>query len=330
MIRRRLRSWFENRLPRSDSWTLNQRNLYILPTAAGWGCGLTLVVMLLAAINYQLNLGFALTFLLGGAALVSLHQTHGNLRRLTLRLRPPAPVFAGEAATLELVLDNPGGTRHGVALGLLDAPPDSLAFCDVPAQGSATVQLRVPAPQRGRQRLPTLRVQTHFPLGLFRAWTVWRPAAELLVYPAPEPAPPPLPAPPGGGEADRTPRPGQGGEFDGVRSYRRGDAMRQVVWKKLARAGELVSRDLAGHSAHDLLLDAGAAALSDPEARLSRLCAWVLAADRQGLGYALQLSGAVLPAASGEAQRRAALQWLALWPDLPRGDAPAPSGDAAA
>ncbi|OYU72246.1 MAG: DUF58 domain-containing protein, partial [Burkholderiales bacterium PBB5] len=81
MIRRRLRSWFENRLPRSDSWTLNQRNLYILPTAAGWGCGLTLVVMLLAAINYQLNLGFALTFLLGGAALVSLHQTHGNLRR---------------------------------------------------------------------------------------------------------------------------------------------------------------------------------------------------------------------------------------------------------
>mgnify|MGYP000753563453 CR=1 FL=1 len=39
MIRQRIRRWFENRLPRSDSWTLTQRNLYILPTRAGWGFG---------------------------------------------------------------------------------------------------------------------------------------------------------------------------------------------------------------------------------------------------------------------------------------------------
>jgi hypothetical protein len=47
--------------------------------------------MLLAAINYQLNLGYALTFLLAGAGLVSMHVTHGNLRGLTLHLRPTAP-----------------------------------------------------------------------------------------------------------------------------------------------------------------------------------------------------------------------------------------------
>ena len=34
-----------------------------------------------------------------------------------------------------------------------------------------------------------------------------------------------------------------GGELDGVRPWRRGDTMRQVVWKKVARTGELVTRD---------------------------------------------------------------------------------------
>ena len=49
------------------------------------------------------------------------------------------------------------------------------------------------------------------------------------------------------------------------------------------------------------------------EARLSRLTAWVLAADRLGHGYALRLPGTALPAASGDGQRRAALTALALW-----------------
>jgi uncharacterized protein (DUF58 family) len=43
------------------------------------------------------------------------------------------------------------------------------------------------------------------------------------------------------------------------------------------------------------------------------LAAWVLAAERLGQGFALRLPGLDLPPASGEAQRRAALEALALW-----------------
>lgn len=313
MIKRRLRNWFENRLPRSDSWTLTQRNLYILPTLAGWSFGVTLLVMLLASINYQLNLGYALTFLLGGAALVSMHQTHGNLRRLVLRVKAPAPVFAGEAATLEVMVDNPGGERHGVGLGLYEAHRQGMAFCDVPAQGSTLLRLRFTPTARGRHGLPTLLVETHFPLGLFRAWTVWRPAAQALVYPAPELPAQPLPPgqPSGGGELQA--RSGAGGEFEGVRAYRRGDPLRQIVWKKVARTGELVSRDTSASAAQTLVLDYAAAGAEGIEARLSRLAAWVLAAERLGQGYGLKLPGRELPSGSGEAQRRDALEALALW-----------------
>ena len=312
MIRRRFRAWFENRLPRDDSCTLTQRNLYILPTKAGWGFGLTLAVMLLASINYQLNLGFALTFLLSGAALVSMHQTHANLRRLVLRIKAPAPVFAGEPATLEVVLDNPGRERHGVGLGLYEARRHGMAFCDLPAQGSASVRLRFQPMTRGRHALPSLLVETHFPLGLFRAWTVWRPAAQALVYPAPEVPAPPLPPGQPSGAGAQPARSGAGGEFEGVRAYRRGDPLRQVVWKKVARSGELVSRDSSASASQTLLLDYALAGAGPLEARLSRLAAWVLAAERLGQGFGLKLPGALLVSGGGETQRRAALEALAL------------------
>ena len=313
MIGRHIRRWFENRLPRSDRWALNQGNLYILPTKAGWCFCITLLVMLLASINYQLNLGYGLTFLLGGSALAAIYQTHANLRRLVLHIKPPAPVFAGQPATLEIVLDNPGAERHGVGLGLYAARHQGLAFCDVPAGGSTLARLRYTASQRGRQALPTLRVETHFPLGLFRVWTVWRPAALALVYPAPEQPAPPLPAPLPGGDGPQQARQGSGAEFEGVRAYRRGDSLRQVVWKKAARTGELVSRDTSSTAARALLLDYAGAGGPAAEARLSRLTAWVLAAEQRGLGYGLQLPGLRLAPAGGELQQRAALSALALW-----------------
>ena len=41
-LRRRLRAWFESRLPRTDTWTLTQRNVYIVPTRAGFMFALVL------------------------------------------------------------------------------------------------------------------------------------------------------------------------------------------------------------------------------------------------------------------------------------------------
>ncbi|WP_284617436.1 DUF58 domain-containing protein [Aquabacterium humicola] len=309
----RLRTYLENRLPRSDSWTLGQGNIYILPTRAGWAYALTLIVMLLASINYQLNLGFALTFLLGGAGLVGMVQTHANLRGLTLRVKSPQPVFAGERAQLEVVLSNPGRERNGLGLGIYRAGAQGMAWVDVPMQGSGSARLAFVPSTRGLHELPTLMAETHFPLGLFRAWTVWRPAGQVLVYPRPEHPAHALPssqAAPGGPPQAQV---RSGGEFDGVRAYRRGDTLRQVVWKKTAKSGEMVSRDTSASASRELWLDYQLATLPESEARLSRLAAWVLAAEQRGTSFGLRLPGQELACASGEVQRRAALEALALW-----------------
>lgn len=327
MIGERVRRYFENRLPRSDSWTLGQGNIYILPTRAGWAFAATLLVMLLASINYQLNLGYALTFLLAGAGLIAMQQTHANLRRLTLRVKSPQPVFAGERAVLEVVLDNPTQARPGLGLGIYRAGHRAMAWVDAPAQGSGSAHLAFVPPHRGLHSLPTLLAETHFPLGLFRAWTVWRPATQVLVYPRPEQPAVALPAaqPVPGGTLQALVR--SGGEFDGVRAYRRGDALRQVVWKKSVKSGEMVSRDTSSSASRELWLDYQAAALPEPEARLSRLAAWVLAAEHLGARFGMRLPGAELASGSGEPQRRAALEALALWQAGPTG--PARPGEAA-
>ncbi len=313
MILDRLRLYLETRLPRSDSWLLNQSTIFILPTRAGWAFAVTLLVMLLTSINYQLNLGYGLTFLLCGAALVAMQQTHANLRGLTLRVRSPQPVFAGEPAAIDIVIDNPGQERLGVGLGVYRAGHKGMAWIDAPAQGSASARLSFVPGQRGRHILPTIMAETNFPLGLFRAWTVWRPAATALVYPQPEQPPQPLPPlqpTPGGAAAARQ---GSGSEFEGVRAYRRGDPLRLVVWKKLARNNELISRDSSTSANQELWLDLQPSAALDLESQLSRLAAWVLAADRQGLNYGLRMPGLELPCAAGEAQRRNVLQTLACW-----------------
>jgi uncharacterized protein (DUF58 family) len=316
--RRRIRRWWVARHPRTDTWTLTQRNIYIVPTPAGFVFAAVLLVMLLAAINYQLNLGYVLTFLLAGAGFVSMHLTHNTLRGLTLHLKPPQPGFTGEALALEVVLTSPTRLQHGVGIGFEDGDDPKLArshdvFVDVPAGGQAIAHLSLVPAHRGLHDVPTLRAETRYPFGLFRAWTVWRPVAKLLAWPAPERPVAPLPAAPAAAGDAAQRRASDSGEFEGVRAYRRGDALKHVVWKKAARTGELVSREASSALQQELWLDWQHAQLSSTESRLSRLAAWVLAAESAGVAHGLRLPGVEIAPASGSAQQRRSLDALALW-----------------
>ena len=309
--RQRLRRWFESRLPLSDTITLTQRNVYILPSRPGLMLAATLTVLLVASINYQLNLGYLLTFLLAGSAAVGMHVCHGTLRGLRMHLLPPEPTFARSTTTLEIHLTNERRTpRRSIALSVADT--GHWTWSDVPAQGEARVTVTFQPGERGRHRVPALTAETRYPLGAFRVWTVWRPAASVVVYPVPEPRAPALPpGEPRAGGAQATSIQ-HTGEFDGVRAYRRGDPRKLVLWKKLAKADELISRDGQQAQRHELWLDYEQAGLPGKEARLSRLCAWVLAADRLGIDYGLRLPGLAYKPASGAAHRLACLEALAL------------------
>ncbi len=320
-LRGRWKTWWDARHARTDHLVLTQRNVYILPTRAGFMFAITLLTLLLASINYQLNLGYVLTFLLAGSAVVSMHITHGSLRGLHLHLKPITPTFAGQNAPLEVVLQNNGPPRYGLGLKLQAAADTTLVWVDVPAQGQTTAHLGWMTESRGLHATPNLTIETRFPLGLFRAWSVWRPAARVLVYPRAEHPCPPLPTSQSVSVATGGARSSGGSELEGVRAYRRGDALKLVVWKKAAQAqasgGDLVMRDTASTASQELLLEWQHTGISGTEERLSRLVAWVLAAEstpNTSTRYGLTAQGIHLPPDSGPGHRDACLRALALHP----------------
>ena len=329
----RFDAWALARHPAGGSTRLTHRNVYILPTRTGWFFALLLLVLLVLSINYQLNLGYLLTFLLAGSAMMAMHVTHNNLRGLQLTARPPEGLLhQGQSARLGLLLQGGARDRWGLALRpagtqatppapqkkarrKASSPPYPWAYADCARNSETSLTLSWTPPRRGLLAWPLLTVESYYPLGVWTAWSRWQPQIELLVLPAAEhPAPPLPPARPTPGNGPALAR--GGGETDGVRAYRTGDSLRHVLWKKFARSDELISRDTAQPQARaELWLDFATLPVQlDIEARLSRLCTWVLAADRTGMPYGLQLGGQQVRPATGAAHRAACLRLLALHP----------------
>ncbi len=311
--------WSDKRHQQGTSTTLVQRNIYILPTGAGLLFVALLFALLIGAINYQLNLGYLLTFMLAGVGVMSMHLTHRNLRGFTLALQPLEPAHAGGVANVRVVLTVNEAERYAISLWCDGDQREHASMVDAHPQSPTMMTLAMPLATRGWQRVARINLETRFPLGLWRAWSHWRPsgdAAHVLVYPQAESPTPPLPYwqdHTDDREHNTSQTPLHTGEYDGIRPYRVGDAKKRVVWKKFAKADELVTRDDVSVASNALRLDFNALGGLDTEARLSRLTAWVLACDRQGTPFELQLGTQRLDQGEGGAQAHAALKLLALY-----------------
>ena len=291
--------------------TLTQRRIYILPTRAGVLFGATALVMLLGCINYNLGLGYVLTFLTGGLGVVSMLHTFRNLVRLQISSGRPEPVFAGDQALFPVILTDPGTTTRR-SIGLAVAGQQA-SFVDLAVNQTTTVQIRIPTERRGPLRLGRLRVFTTFPLGLFQGWSNVELDMHCLIYPRPEPGHVPLPAARAGDASGLEIGHGQD-DFAGLREYQHGDSLRHVAWKAAARGQPLMTKQFTGLAAGALWLDWDAVPTDfGLEARLSRLTRWVLEASRTGTSYGLRLPSTVIAAGSGPAHQMRCLTALALF-----------------
>ncbi len=108
MGRRNTDKWlFKLRGAEAGEVFLNQRRVFIVPTGPGFGFAGLVLILLIGSINYNLGLGFALTFVMGTCAIVDMYFTYKNLAQLHLRPGRAAPVFAGEEVLFEMQIINP-------------------------------------------------------------------------------------------------------------------------------------------------------------------------------------------------------------------------------
>ena len=290
---------------------LSQRRVYILPTRNGLVFAMALLLMLAGSINYNLSLGYLLTFLLGGMAVVSILHTFRNLAHLTVSAGRVDPVFAGDVAYFALNVDNARGEPRRSIRVLCDAEPVTTGL---PAANTASVRVPVRTERRGWLALPRVTLESVYPLGLFRAWSYVQPAMRAVVYAQPDSAPlPPLLAQNDTGDAASA---GMGSDdFGGLRAYQQGDSPRHVAWKAVATYDLLLTKSFTGRTSRELLFDWDDLGELGTEARLSRLTRYVLLAHRAGLRYGIRIPGREIPLRGGEDHLGHCLEALALYGD---------------
>ena len=287
------------------------RNIYILPTAAGWGLLLVVMLTLVAAINFQNSLVYALSFWLASMLVINILYTFRNLSGLTLELIGAESCFAGQncRVSLRASAERPKESIHVGWKGV-----DRVLFSLLESM-STEIELTYPAPERGRLEVPRLELQTRYPTGLTKAWAYAKLDIEVLVYPAPEELT--FDSRQGGhGEQAEDGRIIAGGvdDFYGVNAYRKGDDLRRIHWAKYASTGQLYSKQFVDYEHQELWLSWEELPVASVEQRLSHLCARVLELDALQQSYGLRIPGVSLSPGKGETHRLACLRALALFP----------------
>lgn len=307
------RRLFRLRGPEPAPIVLSQRRVFVMPTRNGTVFAAVVMLLLIGSINYSLSLGYALTFLLGGLGVVAILHAFRNLAQLRITPGRTEPAFAGEHCAYSLVLHNLRNEPRPALLLSADGAEPVLLM--VPARACAEAKVLLPAPRRGWLRPGRMRLETRYPLGLIRAWSYIEPDLRCLVYPKPEQAPPPLPR--GGSHAFGMQGAARGSDdFLGLRNYQAGDSPRHIAWKAVAGDAPPMTKQFAGSGSADIWLDwSELPPQLDVEARLSRLAAWVLAAQRADASFGLRLPGLARTPARDDAHVRDCLKALALHGD---------------
>lgn len=302
--------WLDRRLPAMQAVTLDQRRIFIFPSRPGLWFGVLLFIMLLAAINYENNMAFALVFLLTSVFIVTVLHTFANLSGLTLSAAKSQPVFCGDQACIAIHVERSGQQQYfDIHLAWPHSEVVTVSLTDTARQ---TALLHVPVSQRGWFRPDRLLVESHYPLGLLRAWTWLALDIELLVYPRPLKCPMEYQASVDSvDDGDIVPVVGSD-DFYEFKPYQQGDSLKHVFWKAYAKDQDLQTKHYASYREQQLWLNWDWFS-GNTEQRLSKLCYWVLQLEKSQDDYGLKLPGIEIEPGHGANHQTRLLTALALY-----------------
>lgn len=290
--------------------TLGLHNIYILPTGYGLIYMLVLGAMLIGSINYNNNLGFLLTFLLGSLGLTGMLHTYSMLYGLRLISASARPVFAGNPVEVILEVDGMNRPRKGLCWYF---NKNDQAENDIGPGEKHQILARGAVGHRGMTAPGWLRIVSTYPLGLFCAWARIDTNLKCLVYPRPI-------AQPISGTDNMTPD----GErevstirgvddFQGLSGYQPGDPLTRIYWPAYSRGRGLYTKSFTGQMGASVMLDFETIKGDDTEKKLSILCFNVLKAHNQQQHFGLNIPGKSTALAKGKGHRDRCLKMLALY-----------------
>ena len=293
-----------------------------------------MMFMGLAAINSQANLLFGVFGLMIGILLVSGVISRLVLRRVRITRELPEHGIVGQPLVIGYRFLN--GKKFWPSLSISLAELDGVeGFFKQPqsyllhaaARNSAMVQANVTPKRRGLQIFNRYQISTSFPFGFIKRAVEREHQDQLMTYPAIGKVSPKLLAMCQPAEkTGPTMRPKRGGmdEFFGIKEHRRGENPRHINWRRSARTGVLVAREMTQVAPPRLLIlvdtfvcDARRSTMADVERVIAMAGSLASSALEQGLsvgvhGWAGEWAG-IYPT-RGKRQRRDLLTYLCRLP----------------
>lgn len=272
--------WVDSQNPISDRHSLHLKNLYIYPTKMGWSFLCLAILIWLLGTNYQNNLILALAYFQISLLVVCILHTFQNLANVTVHLLHVERVFAGEHATV--LMRFTCVRRKGIHHVEVFFDGDMKNTFDFPSMGDYEERVSIRTNERGWLTLPRLRVESVFPMGLFKCGTWLRFETQVLVYPKLVPCA--LPNVHGAGDAASTEVTvtSDQQEFYGFRRYNHGEPLSSIAWKQYARGKGLLAFEYAEDKGDIPQLTWSDFYQGDRELAVSSLCFWVLEWSEQG------------------------------------------------
>jgi len=296
---------------RNDSACLGkQGRIKWFPTRYGWLFVVVLLGMLMGSINYNNNLGFIFTFLLGSMMLISLVHSYRNIQGIRLDEIQTRPVFEAQEAIFEIKLCL--SVRQRVALRFsLDG--NQGAIVNILPDAVGRVLIAVPAKKRGRLSLEELTIASEYPFGLFNFHTRCRITSDCLVYPKPVPVKKLSMQDLLQAHSSRGAALDNVEDFKGLRSFQNGDALQHIFWKAFSKGQGLMVKEFMGSASPSLCFSWKKLKTDNLEKKLSLLCGMVLKAHGLKLKYGVRLPGRQITPGRGKQHKHTCLRALALF-----------------
>lgn len=291
-----LLAFFSSAIARTGEWILASfaalallvlalgGGLYIVPKLARrvrwemWGFGIrtsvttegylfltVIVVVGVAAWNTENNLLYLILATLLGFVIVSGNIARVVLHDVSVQLRFPDHVFAGEPAHLAVTLANRKYIVPACSV-MVDAharrigdPPPRVAkrrwrkrveegtrlahFIVAPPRSSVRQIVEHTFPKRGVYRIETFTLSTRFPAGFFRKWREVSAEGEIVVFPRVRPIDDFFRTLPIIAGASSSVTRGDGIDLFAFRDYQPTDHIRRIDWKATAKARRFMVRE---------------------------------------------------------------------------------------
>jgi uncharacterized protein (DUF58 family) len=238
----------------ADSPRRSSATLGLSITFAGLLTGAVVILVGLAALTNEDSLLFLLFGISIGALVISALLPIWMVGKIQVERFVPDAVVAGRPFKIIYVLRSRRRWSRSWSLLVGERPVGSARLARFPQaflpvlrpNHEARFELTGHCPHRGCIALSGVRLQSRFPFGLFACGVDFDLPVELVVYPAisrlrRDPWRDPRLA---GRSASRAGAERSQDEFFGVREYRFGDNLRWVHWRRSARTGTLVVREM--------------------------------------------------------------------------------------